>query len=122
MHRSQNLDRTFRIRNRSLTQRCFISAALPFAVPRTRIPGGRDHALIVVNLLVSDLYPMSQRSSRSLVESPALRLFRPGVWIPLFAVMDSQIAVPQFVAKLCYPLRDLPGHDFCFDCSSSDAS
>src|SRR5215472_7711426 len=104
MHGPQNLHRTLWIGDRGFQQGRFVCAALSFGMPRPRVPRRRHNALIVLNLLVFNVHPVSERSPRRLMESPALRLCRPGVRLPLFAVMYTQVAVLELVAEFGHPL------------------
>jgi len=82
MNGSQNLQWLFRVRNGIAHQRGFIRTRQIMQVARSGIPGGGNHALVILNVTILDDNPMGQRPPGSLVKSEAL-LFpgREGRWI-----------------------------------------
>src|SRR5579864_4954494 len=119
---AQNLNRTFRIGYRSLQQSSFVCPALPFSITWPCVPGGGNHGLIILDLLVFDMYPVRQGATWSLVEPETLSFFRPGIRVPLLPVMHSQIAVPKFYAEFLNPFADVASQELSFNRTGCDAS
>ncbi len=86
-----NLERARRIGDRRVQQRRLVSAPLALRVPRSCIPGGRNHGLIVLDRLAADLDPMSQRPARSLMPSVAARRAGPSAGIPMDRIEDRRL-------------------------------
>src|SRR5579863_9971406 len=67
--RPENLDRLIELGNRCSNQRRFKRRVLLFGVARRAVPSGRNHQLIVLDLAVLDLDPVSKRAARGFDEA-----------------------------------------------------
>ena len=103
MNGTQDLQRPVRIGDRRVQQRRFISAALSLRIARSRVPGGRNHRLIVLDRFAVDLDPVAERAARRFVPSVAAGGFRPGTRIPADGIEDRRLAVRQIVVRVGPP-------------------
>ncbi len=92
MQRAQDFDRLFRIGHRRVHQAGLEGADLPPGVARAAVPGGRHHALVVLDAPVPDAYPVAQHAARRGDGADALGFLRPGRRVPLLDVGGGRVA------------------------------
>src|SRR3990170_1023659 len=104
---SQRLDRIFRIRNRSSNQSLLHWTQLVFVVSGAGIPGSRNNALTVIDLLVFNGDPVAQSTTRTFSQTHARSLF----WY--FKLCMYRLAWLQ----LHHPFSTSICHHFCLQSS-----
>src|SRR5579863_7834481 len=104
MNGAQNLKRPVGIGDGCVDERCLVGAALALGVARSRVPGGGNDGLVVLDGLAFDLDPMAERAARSLVPSESAAGFLPGVGVPFGGVADGDLAMGHVGVEIVDPL------------------
>src|SRR5579875_1208501 len=122
MHRAQDFQGPFRIRDRRLEQRRLIRATPALCVARTGIPSSRYDALVILDGLILDLDPVAEKSAWSFEQPITASRCRPGARIPSFSVMNSQISRVHVLPQLLQPADHVIGKQLCFERTRRDAA
>lgn len=113
MDSAQDLHRPFRIGHRGTEQRSLVSPALALSIFRRSVPGARHHDLVIRDLFVFDVDPVSQRATRCFFNTEAFAVGRPGLGIPELGVGRGIVAGleirDQAILLFKQPFRGQPG-------------
>ena len=107
MDGAQNFDWLFRVHHGRANQRSLIGSSLAMRIPWACVPSRRNNRLVVRDLAVFDMHPMSKRPTWCLMEAKSKTFTGPCAWVPVGCIVNRQIATAHILFKLGEPARQL---------------